>query len=297
MTEPVLAFRQSNELAEGPVWDDRTHTLYWVDIPSGTQWRSVRRASGYSEPEAWRPADWLAAVGLADGSFVGAVADSVAQWRWGEPAVPLAPASFGPDVCFNDGKVGPDGAFWIGSKDRAHRQPVGLLERVGPGHRQRLETGLTISNGLDWSPDLRWFYLTDSVPRVIWRYRYDQETGSLSGRELFADGSEAPGVPDGLAVDSEGCVWSARWGGSQIVRLSPGGQVLARIAFPVSLVSSCAFGGPDLKTLFVTTAREQLTPAQRRTEVLAGSVFSLETEVPGLPAFRFSTTFKAKEPA
>jgi sugar lactone lactonase YvrE len=291
MDSPRLLFFQSNELAEGPLWDERTQTLYWLDILSGTIWRSRWGSGGFPHPEAWSLSSRIGALGLAeDGTLVGALDEGVALFSWGGELSVLAEPNFDPTrICFNDGKVGPDGAFWIGGKDRAHRDGIASLERLSAdGSRSVVETGLTISNGLDWSPDGRWFYLTDSAPRRIWRYRYDSATGTVSDRSLFADGSEAPGVPDGLAVDAEGCLWSARWGGSQLVRLSPQGEVLTRVAFPVSLVSSCTLGGPEMKTLFVTTAKEDLNPAQRRTEVAAGSVFALDVDVPGLPTRRFS---------
>ena len=298
MISPRLLFRQPNELSEGPVWDERTQTAYWLDILTGTIWRSLWNPAGLSVPESWSPSSRVAALGLTEqGTFVAALEEGVAVFAWGEEPRIIARPSFDPTlVCYNDGKVGPDGSFWVGGKDRAHRDGIASLERFSFDEgRVLLQSGLTISNGLGWSPDLRWFYLTDSIPRVIWRYRYHAATGEVSDREVFAGGSEAPGVPDGLAVDSEGCLWSARWGGSHVVRLSPRGEVLARIAFPVSRVSSCAFAGPDLKTLLVTTAKEDLSPEERRTEILSGSVFGLDVDVPGLPTHRFSSHAK-KEP-
>lgn len=296
MDQPTLLFRQSNELSEGPLWDSRTSTLYWVDIGAGAVWRS--RLSGpdplnrehWSEPEAWAPSSRVGAVGLAgDGTLVGALEEGVGRFPWGGPVRILAPLPFdGTRICFNDGKVGPDGRFWVGAKDRTHRDPLAPLVRVdAEGTVERLVEGLTISNGLDWSADGQWFYLADSIPRTIVRYSWDGRSGRINAPRPFANGTEGPGVPDGLTLDADGCLWTARWGGSQVIRLSPRGEVLTRIAFPVSRVSSCAFGGPGLGTLIVTTAREDLGPAERRTEVLAGSVFALRTEVPGCEPHRF----------
>ncbi len=293
MTEPQLLFRQPNELSEGPLWDERTRTLYWLDVLAGALWRSRFDGARAGDPELWSPSSRIASVGLAeDGSFVAALEEGICRFTWGGKPTLLAQPTFDPrQMAYNDGKVGPDGAFWVGAKDRAHKDGIAPFERITADGRQEVRAeGLVISNGLDWSPDGRWFYLTDSIPRVIWRYRWDQATASIRDREVFCDGSEAPGVPDGLAVDAEGCLWSARWGGSQLVRLSPRGEVLARVAFPVSRVSSCVFGGPDLQTLFVTTAKEDLNAAERRTEVLSGSIFSLETEIPGLPTRRFGSS-------
>jgi len=289
MDNPHLLFRQPNELSEGPLWDHKTNTLYWLDVLIGKIWRSQFTGDQPSDPESWTPSPRVSCLGLRhDGTFIAAFETEIVTFAWGGKPVPLAASLHDPRrMALNDGKVGPDGGFWFGAKDRNHKDGIAPLQRLSAGRCEVIETGLTISNGLDWSPDLKWFYLSDSVPRVIWRYSYDAATGRISNRQLFADGSVAPGVPDGLAVDAEGCVWSARWGGSQLVRLSPSGEVLGRVAFPVSRVSSCVFGGPDLKTLFVTTAREDLTPAEHRAEVLAGSIFSLPVDVPGQPTRLF----------
>ena len=251
MDQPQLLFQQPNELSEGPLWDDQTNTLHWVDALEGRVWRSRYEGSGTTRTENWTapefctPSTRVSSLALVDdsyGTLVGAMEEGVGLFGWDQPTRSLAPLPFdGTKVCFNDGKAGPDGAFWVGAKDRAHKEGLGPLVRVwADGTTETLATGLTISNGLDWTPDGRWFYLADSVPRVIWKYRWDQASGTITDRVLFADGSEAPGVPDGLCVDAEGCVWSARWGGSQLVRLSPAGEVLNRVAFPVSRVSSCA---------------------------------------------------------
>lgn len=299
MDQPSLLFRQPNELSEGPQWDDLTQTLYWVDALEGRVWRSRFAGSvptvteNWTAPEFCTPSTRTSSLALGDRAdcFVAALEDGVGLCAWDQPARPLAPLPFdGARVCFNDGKAGPDGAFWVGAKDRAHQRGLGPLVRVwADGRIDTLAEGFTIGNGMDWSPDGRWFYVADSVPRVIWKYRWDPASGRITDRVLFADGSEAPGVPDGLCVDAEGCVWSARWGGSQLVRLSPAGEVLTRVAFPVSRVSSCAFGGPRLDTLFVTTAKEDLNPDERRTEVLSGSIFALTVDVPGQKAHRFQT--------
>lgn len=293
MYEPVLLFRQPNELSEGPVWDEKTSTLYWLDVLAGRLWRSRFQGHQPAEPELFCPSTRVASIGLAeDGSFVGSLEEGVSRFAWGgEPTLLTKPTFDTKKMAYNDGKVGPDGAFWVGAKDRAHREGIAPLERItAEGGQEVRATGLMISNGLDWSPDGKWFYLTDSPPRVIWRYRWDAQRAAITDRELFCDGSEAPGVPDGLTVDAEGCLWSARWGGSQLVRLSPKGEVLTRIAFPVSRVSSCILGGPDLKTLFVTTAKEDLSTDERRTEVLSGSIFSVRVDVPGLPTRRWGVS-------
>lgn len=290
MDNPQLLFAQPLELGEGPLWDHRTQTLYWLNVLAGEVWRSRFVEDRPSEPEVSKPSSRVSCLGLgSDGRLVAAFENGIGSFAWGGTPTLLGASLHQPEtMALNDGKVGPDGGFWFGAKDRAHAQGIAPLQRLRDGRIDVIETGLTISNGLDWSPDRRWFYLTDSPPRVIWRYRYDPVTGQIADRERFADGAVGPGVPDGLAVDAEGCVWSARWGGSQLVRISPTGEVVGRVAFPVSRVSSCIFGGSDLRTLFVTSAREDFTPEERRAETLAGSVFALRVEVPGLPSSVFS---------
>jgi len=223
----------------------------------------------------------VGALGLAeDGRLVAGLEEGVGLFAWGGEVRILAPLPFdGTRVCFNDGKVGPDGAFWIGSKDRLHREAIGNLVRVDCRGKTRVVVeGLTISNGFDWSGAS--FLLTESMGRSIVTYHWDSASGTLGSPVPFGGGG-SPGVPDGLTFDSEGCVWVARWGGSQVVRLSPQGEVLARVALPVSRVSSCTFAGPDLDVLVITTAREGLGPNDRATEAEAGSVFTLRVPVPG----------------
>lgn len=293
MDRPRLLFQQNNELTECPVWDDRTQTLYWVDIVTGRLFRSRLKGAdavlsrSWTEPEEWKVSDSLGAIGLAeDGRLVGALGDRIALLAWKSEITPLCqlPVDSSEVVC-NDGKVGPDGRFWIGTKDRRHRSGLGKLFRVSTTGEVSTEVeGLVISNGLDWFGTE--FYLADSIPRSITRYSWD--SGSLRGGvSKFPELGPEWGVPDGLCIDQEGCLWSARWGANRVVRLSPAGEILSQIQFPTSRVSSCSFVGPQLETLVVTTAREDLTQEERSQEPLAGSVFAVDVEVLGRKGFRF----------
>jgi sugar lactone lactonase YvrE len=293
------------ELGEGPFWDEKTGRLHWLDILNGTVFRTSVTAGNHGPIEAFTPSSLVAAVGLRkDGGCVASTDRGLGLFDLpmpgtavSEPEKPVAipftlvarPGFDTAKVVYNDGKCGPDGAFWAGSKDRAHKDGLGLLERVGAdGKTDVLERDLVISNGLGWSPDLRRFYLTDSPRRAIYRYDYDAATGSLSNRTLWIDTTGQDEVPDGLAVDSEGCVWSARWGGARLLRYSPDGVEIGEVSVPgVSQVSSCCFGGSDMKTLFITSALEGFSPARRDREALAGSVFAFDAGVRGLPFHRF----------
>jgi sugar lactone lactonase YvrE len=145
-----------------------------------------------------------------------------------------------------------------------------------------------VSNGLGWSPDDRRFYFTDSGTRRIYVYDYDIETGAVAGRRTFVALPEGMGVPDGLAVDAEGFVWSAQWDGWCVTRYDPDGRVDRVINLPVPRPTSCAFGGPDLSTLYITSARIRLSAQQLAEAPLSGSVFALATATRGLPETPFA---------
>jgi sugar lactone lactonase YvrE len=291
------------ELGEGALWDEERATLYWLDILAGRVYRArleSGRPSSDARSEWCAPSSRIGALALGrDGLLVGALAEGIGLFRFGETPRIIAPPSLDPKIAvYNDGKVGPDGRFWVGYKDVHHASPVGILESVGAdGSVRTLVRGLAISNGLGWSPDHSTFYLTDSIPRAIRRYRYAAgciaaaaapAEGALFERgDPFADAGSAPEIPDGLAVDAEGCLWSARWRGSCVVRYDASGRAIDRIDLPASRVSSCCFGGDDLRTLYITTAREDMDAAEREAEPLAGSVFAARCSVAGLPAFRF----------
>ena len=151
-----------------------------------------------------------------------------------------------------------------------------------------METGIGTSNGIGWSPDRRTMYYTDSPRQVIYAYDFDAESGGLSHRRAFMDSTGEWGFPDGLAVDSEGFVWSARWEGWKITRYDPQGQVEREIRLPVERVTSCAFGGPNLDELYITTAWTSLDDTGRAQQPLAGDLFRLRVGIKGQPASRFA---------
>lgn len=146
----------------------------------------------------------------------------------------------------------------------------------------RIETGMICSNGLGWSPDDRIMYFTDSVARKIWSYDFDVEDGTIRNRRVFAEFSEDDGMPDGLTVDAAGFVWSAIWDGWRVIRFSPLGLIDQVIHMPVQRPSSCTFGGPDLKTLYITSASIDLPFNAVKGGPLAGALFAVQVEVPGL---------------
>jgi sugar lactone lactonase YvrE len=189
---------------------------------------------------------------------------------------------------FNDGKCDSYGRFWTGTMHREVTEPVGALYRIGTDlQASRMADGITLSNGIAWSPDERVLYHCDSRPGRVWAYDYDIEAGEITNRRVHIDFAQRRGRPDGCTVDAEGGLWVAEIGAGQVVRFDPAGREVLTVALPVSKPTSVTFGGPDLRTLFVTSMRYGLSDEARAEEPLAGGVFAFDAEVGGLPAAAF----------
>jgi sugar lactone lactonase YvrE len=281
-----------NQLGEGPLWHPDEKSLYWIDIPQN---KVERYTLATGQRKTFHFQTTVTALGIRQsGGFIAATADGIGFWDGENELVELfaRPEADLPENRFNDGAVGPAGRFWAGTM----REPV-ELDAPPPGsfyrvdsslEVQRVNNGLYISNGLGWSPDQRYFYLTDSPPKIITRYRYDAAFGQITEGEDFIHTPDEPGVPDGLAIDEEGCIWSARWGGWKVTRYSPAGEVLAEIKLPVEYPTSCAFGGENLQTLFITSAWRDLDEEARKAQPLAGDIFKVDLDVRGREPYRFS---------
>ena len=189
---------------------------------------------------------------------------------------------------FNDGKCDSHGRFWVGTMDRDVQSPVGGLYRVGTDRQvTRMDGGITLSNGIAWSPDERTLYVCDSRPGRVWAYDYAPAMGEIANRRLHIDFSGRTGRPDGCTIDAEGGLWVAEIGAGQVVRFDPAGNEISAVKLPVSKPTSVTFGGPDLRTLFVTSMRYGLAEAELAREKLAGCVFAINPGAAGLPAARF----------
>jgi sugar lactone lactonase YvrE len=204
---------------------------------------------------------------------------------------PWRPDGMLADVRFNDGACDPAGRFWAGTVAADRRAGAGVLYRLDPsGEISVLLDGVTESNGLGWSPDGGTFYYIDSgepEPRIR-AFPCDLAAGTLGAPRDLVQPDASFGIPDGLVVDSDGCLWVAFWGGSAVRRYSPSGELLASLEVPVSQPSCPAFGGPGLGDLYVTTAWENMSEAERAAEPVAGHVLHLRVDgVQGLPAGRF----------
>jgi sugar lactone lactonase YvrE len=222
---------------------------------------------------------------------------------WGGPLRRLAAAPYDTtQLRFNDGKCDPQGRFWAGSLYEPKDQALGVLYMLdGQGlHAMQggVKDGVVTANGLAWSPDGRTAYWADTAAHQVRAFGFDAATGQLSAGRVFHQMSPKPagwvwggdtpdtpwygGRPDGAAVDSEGCYWSAQYEGQRLLRLSPSGQVLAEVKTPVPCPTMPCFGGPDLKTLFITTSRQGRSAQELAQYPKAGCVFAMRVEVAGL---------------
>lgn len=272
-------------LGESPLWDDRNNCLYWVDIKGGElhSYDPVTKAHNtVKTPETVSSIGLFSPQGLVmagrSGLWVIAAFEDtpkrVAQW----PALP-------DDTRTNDGKVGPDGAFWISTmQDRDDRGPSGVIMRVAPdGTVTTPLKGFTTPNGIAWSPDGTRMYLCDT--RALWvdKIEFDPETGALGARDRFVTlESATQGKPDGATVDSTGTYWVAAPYGRAVQGFTPDGEHIATIDVPTLMPTMPCFGGADLTQLFITSLVKQDAPDDG-----SGGLFTTHMATRGLPAHRF----------
>lgn len=282
-----LALQREDILGECPLWDDRGQALWWVDIRGP----KLYRWAGAGEPQSWTFDQPVGSFCFAkDGTLLLAMKDAVRRF---DPATGTLtefarPKSEPETNRFNDGRCDRAGRFWVGTMSDGPREPVGSLYRVDPSGKCARQFGdVVVPNSLAWSPDNKTMYYADTHRHTIWSFEFDLASGKLGRKRMFADLSPHKGRPDGSAIDSTGCVWNAEYGSGQVLRYTPAGLVDLVITVPVMTTTCCAFGGPDLKTLYITTARQRLTPEDLAKQPLAGSVFAFRTEVAGLPEARF----------
>ena len=267
------------ELGEGPVWDARSARIAWVDIlgrrvllhdPTTGATESITTPLHVGAIAPRRAAGYVAA--LQDGFWI--LGDGPARRL---ATVPEAR----PEIRFNDGKCDPAGRFWAGTMPYDEVSPAGGLYRLDrDGSVARVLEGVTISNGLAWSGDGTTLYYIDTPTRRVDAFAYDAARGEIGKRRTVIEIPSDAGAPDGMAIDVEDGLWVALWGGGVLHRYVDG-RLDRVIALPVSQPTSCAFGGPDLDELYITSARTGLTPAARAAEPLAGGLFRIRPGVRG----------------
>lgn len=282
--EVLLAAR--SRLGEGVLWDDHRQRLIWVDIYN----HCVHLTDPLNGTDrVFEVGDVVGvAVPLGSDHLLLAQRHQLTQLdlRSGERQALLSLETEQPENRFNDGKCDPEGRFWFGSMGRQLSQ--GRLYRYDPdGSVQVMEEGVTIANGLGWSPDRSTFYFTDSQAQQIYAYDYHHESGQIENRRTVIDLRHEPFVPDGLTIDSEGCIWSAMWDGWCVIRFDPTGREMERIRLPVQRPTNCTFGGADLDQLYITSASMGLSEQEIDRGVQAGDLFWIQTSIKGSPAGRF----------
>ncbi len=277
-------------LGEGISWDPLQNCLWWVDIPEG----KVNRTDPGSGETVSR---YLSTpVGAAHrthrGDFILATGEGFQRLNWETREVTpiIDPEDTMPETRFNDGKPGPDGRFYAGTMGSPVKAGIGSFYALDTDLKVRkLFDNVTISNGLDWSPDNSLFYYIDTPTLEVSVFDFDAGNGTLANRRKAFKLPEEWGYPDGMTADADGNLWIAHYNGRRVSAWDPAsGTCFGQIVLPVSQVTCCCFGGPDYSTLYITTAKEGKSERIQEREPLAGSLFSVKLPVCGRPGFLFN---------
>ena len=274
---------------EGAVWHPDQNALYWTDI---NRFLVHRFDPSTRATNTWIFCEPVTAVNLTTDSELLLLVMGSRVVLWSPRKHPKVQTIYclaaAPEMRFNDARVDPRGSLWTGTmrnnvgprgEDLDVNYSDGVLYRIDPdGTVSEWKAGVGIPNTVAWSPDCKRFYFGDSRANAIYSFDYDVYTGTISGEGTHLEGHRQ-GLPDGSAIDSQGCLWNARYGGRCLIRIDPSGQIDRMIALPTSNPTTCAFGGPGLRTLYITSARSA--------DQLSGSVFSMEVDVGGFPEHRF----------
>lgn len=287
MSEAECVLDARAALGEGAVWCDRGQRLYWVDIQAPALHR-FDPITGHDE--SWPMPELIGCLALGpERRVVVALASGLA---WFDPDTSelqrfLPIEANQPETRLNDGRCDRQGRLWVGSMGRNSEEPRGTLYRCTATEAAPMRTGLRVPNCTAFSPDGRRMYLADTPTRTIRAFDLDPTTGELSSERDFASLPSFRGLPDGGTVDAEGGLWVAHWEGGRVSRYTRDGQLDRSVRVPVPRVTCCTFGGPELDTLFITTARAGLEQAALERASLAGGVFAIKPGVRGLPEPRF----------
>jgi L-arabinonolactonase len=270
-------------LGEVPRWHQGEQALYWIDALKPALHR-LDPATGTLE--SWTPPEKLGSFApCAGGGLVIAGRHGFALYnpRSGSFTRIADPEDSAAENILNDGRCDARGRFWAGSMTKTMERASGRLYRVDKGRVDALDDGIWVSNGVAWSPDGKTMYFADSHARTIFAYDYHLDGGAIGQRRVLADTREHAGVPDGASVDTDGYLWTAMFDGACLARYAPDGRLERIVPMPVSRPTACAFGGPALRTLYVTTARFRLAPEKLAAEPYAGGLLALDVGVGGLP--------------
>ncbi len=279
--EPELIADYACVCGEGPLWHPDEKRLYWLDIAKGRMFRYEPATGKHEQCYEGQPIGGFTIQ--ADGDLLLFMSRcTVKTWRDGRMATIIEETPEEQETTFNDVIADPMGRVFCGSLPTKER--LGRLYRLDlDGKLTKLLEGIGCSNGMGFTPDLKRMYYTDSAKYEVYVFDYDKATGAISNKRLFARNPESEGLPDGMTVDAEGYIWSARWDGSCVVRFAPDGFEERRVAFPARKCSSVTFGGEDYADMYVTTAGGD----QKATDgPLAGSLFRVRLGIRGVSEFR-----------
>jgi sugar lactone lactonase YvrE len=286
VAEPILEAKAV--LGEGSIWDHRKKCLYWVDILE--QKVNIYDPATGDNQAIKVPQDVGTVVCDTAGNLLLALRDGFARLDIDTSEVVMVAEQKAEGIRFNDGKCDPAGRFWAGTMADDMTDGAAALYCLDTDLAvKQMIDGVTISNGLVWTSDTRHFYYIDTPTFEVAAFDYDIDTGNISNRKVAIAIDGNMGHPDGMTIDEEDMVWIAHWDGGRVTRWDPKtGKLLETVRVPkASLVTSCAIGGPDLNELFITTASANLKAEQRKSQPLAGSLFRVQLDVKGVPAFYF----------
>ena len=276
------------EIGEGPIWDDGNATLLFVDSAIGRIYRLDPASGGLASLEIGQQIG--AAIPRRRGGLVVSGRDGLLSVDAdGAVALRVPIERDRGNSRMNDAKCDNHGRLWSGTIPLEHERGSCALYRVDADLTlARVEDGISVSNGIAWSPDETIMYHVDTVSRGIDMYDYDAATGNAKGRRRFVGIDRADGLPDGITVDVEGHVWVALYKGGAVRRYAPDGRWVGQITLPVSAVTSCGFGGSGMTDLYITTATHGLSDERRRDEPTAGALFRYRSEISGMRTNRFA---------
>ena len=270
-------------LGEGPAWDAKTQTLYWVDILEKRVYAGTKILAQLD--------DYIGCLApRKNGNLVLGTRSGFADLNvdTGQLTVLASLDSELPTNRINDGKCDPAGRFLAGTMDMNETDPNGALYSFDGKQITRLLDGITISNGLAWSPDHKTFYYIDTPTHEVKAFDYDLSTGQIANPRVAIHVPDSLGWPDGMTSDADGNLWIALWGGAQVTKWNPNaGKLLEQIAVPALHTSACVFGGKDMNELHITSARKGMSEADLKKFPLSGGLFKVVTDVTGMPTFKF----------
>ena len=271
-------------LGEGPAWDSKTQTLYWLDILEKRIYAGTRILTQLDDLVCCiaprKNGNLLLGTRLG---FADLNPDSV------QLTVLAALDSELPTNRLNDGKCDPAGRLLAGTMDMNEKDPNGALYSFDGKNSTRLLDKVTISNGLAWSVDYKTFYYIDTPTREVKAFDYDLATGQIANPRVAIHIPESLGWPDGMTSDTDGNLWIALWGGAQVTKWNPStGKLLEQIPVPALQTSSCVFGGKDMNELYITSARKSMSETDLKKYPLSGGLFKVITNVVGMKTFEFN---------